>query len=144
MRTAMRSMQSPAFQRRHSVAAIYGTRPEAIKMAPVLRELEARSKSFRVSNIITSQHTDLLTPLLDLFSVKVDYELGVLRPGQSLDMLLSRLLSALDKTLGRCKPDLILVQGDTTSALAGALCAHHHGIPGAHVEAGLRNRDHRG
>jgi UDP-N-acetylglucosamine 2-epimerase (non-hydrolysing) len=121
------------------VAAVFGTRPEAIKMMPVLREIGARTSSFTLCNIITSQHTDLLDPLLECFQMRAHYSLSVLRPGQTLDQLLSRLLAALDAVLEQVCPDVLLVQGDTTSALAGGLAAHHHKIPVAHVEAGLRS-----
>ena len=123
------------------VAAVFGTRPEAIKMMPVLREIGARASTFSLCNIITSQHTDLLDPLLSQFQLSAHYSLLVLRPGQSLDQLLSRLLAALDTVLEQAAPDLLLVQGDTTSALAGSLAAHHHRIPVVHIEAGLRSGD---
>lgn len=120
-------------------ASIFGTRPEAIKLMPILRELQARPREFESVAIVTSQHTDLLDPLLELFAIRADHKLGVMRPGQSLDQLLGRLMLALDTTLDETKPDVILVQGDTTSALAGALAAHHRRIPLVHVEAGLRS-----
>jgi UDP-N-acetylglucosamine 2-epimerase (non-hydrolysing) len=121
------------------VAAVFGTRPEAIKMMPVLREIDARGPAFTLCNIITSQHTDLLDPLLRRFQLQSHHCLNVLRPGQTLDQLLSRLLAALDAVLEEASPDLLLVQGDTTSALAGGLAGHHHKIPVAHIEAGLRS-----
>lgn len=120
-------------------ASVFGTRPEAIKLMPVLREMQARASDFTPIAIVTSQHTDLLEPLLELFHIRPDHRLGVMRPGQTLDQLLGRLMMALDTTLDECKPDVILVQGDTTSALAGALAAHHRQIPLVHVEAGLRS-----
>jgi UDP-N-acetylglucosamine 2-epimerase (non-hydrolysing) len=123
------------------IAAVFGTRPEAIKMMPVLREIGARAPTFSLCNIITSQHTDLLDPLLLRFQLSAHHCLGVLRPGQTLDQLLSRLLAALDTVLEQAAPDLLLVQGDTTSALAGSLAAHHHRIPVVHIEAGLRSGD---
>jgi UDP-N-acetylglucosamine 2-epimerase (non-hydrolysing) len=120
-------------------ASIFGTRPEAIKLMPVLREMQARPHEFESVAIVTSQHTDLLNPLLDLFAIRADHKLGVMRPGQSLDELLGRLMLALSSTLDATQPDLIIVQGDTTSALAGAMAAHHRRIPLVHVEAGLRS-----
>lgn len=121
------------------VASIFGTRPEAIKMMPILREITRRRQQFSTTTIVTSQHTDLLDPLLSLFAISVDYKLGVLRPGQSLDHLFGRLMLALDAPLDEFEPDVVLVQGDTSSALAGALAAHHRKIPVAHIEAGLRS-----
>jgi UDP-N-acetylglucosamine 2-epimerase (non-hydrolysing) len=121
------------------VAAVFGTRPEAIKMMPVLREISARRRTFISCNIVTSQHTNLLDPLLLQFELAAHYRLKVLRPGQTLDQLLSRLLAALDEVLEQASPDILLVQGDTTSALAGGLAAHHHKIPVVHIEAGLRS-----
>ena len=106
---------------------------------PILRELQSRPREFESVAVVTSQHTDLLDPLLDLFAIRADHKLGVMRPGQSLDQLLGRLMLALDETLEATKPDVILVQGDTTSALAGALASHHRRIPLVHVEAGLRS-----
>lgn len=121
------------------VAAVFGTRPEAIKMMPVLREINARRRTFIPCNIITSQHTDLLDPLLLQFDLTAHYCLHVLNAGQTLDQLLSRLLAALDGVLEEASPDILLVQGDTTSALAGGLAAHHRRIPVVHIEAGLRS-----
>ncbi len=125
----------------HRVVSIFGTRPEAIKMVPILRELTHRGNEFQSIVINTAQHTDLLQPLLDYFETQVDHDLGVLRSGQSLDQLLARLLNALDGILDQIQPHAIMVQGDTTSALAGALAAHHRQIPVVHIEAGLRSGD---
>lgn len=124
---------------RKKIVSVFGTRPEAIKMVPILRELGRRPGEFESVVINTAQHTDLLQPLLDYFEAHIDHDLGVLRPGQSLDQLLARLLQALDPILDDVGPDAILVQGDTTSALAGALAAHHRQVPVAHIEAGLRS-----
>jgi UDP-N-acetylglucosamine 2-epimerase (non-hydrolysing) len=132
-------MLDQSFAGRRKVASVFGTRPEAIKMLPVMRELGSRPHLFTTCNIITSQHTDLLDPLLEYFGVAPDYRLGVLREGQSLDQLLARLLVKLDEILDQIRPDILLVQGDTTSALAGALSAHHRQIPTVHIEAGLRS-----
>lgn len=106
---------------------------------PILRELQSRPREFESVAVVTSQHTDLLDPLLDLFAIEASHKLGVMRPGQSLDQLLGRLMLALGETLDAVQPDVIIVQGDTTSALAGALASHHRKIPLVHVEAGLRS-----
>jgi len=123
------------------VAIVFGTRPEAIKLMPLLREFGRRAQAFRSSVIATSQHTDLLAPLLSTLRIGVDHHLPVQRSGQSLDQLLGKLLCALDPVLDAVKPDVIVVQGDTTSALAGALAGFHRRIEVVHVEAGLRSGD---
>lgn len=125
--------------RKIRVASVFGTRPETIKMAPVLRELERLSDRFESKVVLTSQHTSLIAPLLTFFGIAADFDLNILKAGQSLDELLGRLVIALDPVFEQCRPDVILVQGDTTSALAGALAAHHRQIPLVHIEAGLRS-----
>ena len=127
--------------RKIRVASVFGTRPETIKMAPVLRELDRRVDVFESIVVLTSQHTSLIAPLLDFFGIRGEVDLNILKVGQSLDQLLGRLIMALDPVFEKSKPDVILVQGDTTSALAGALAAHHKQIPVYHVEAGLRSRN---
>jgi UDP-N-acetylglucosamine 2-epimerase (non-hydrolysing) len=130
----------PASSRRSSrVAVILGTRPEAIKLMPLLREFARRGLSLNCHVICTSQHTDLLEPLLVDFDLKVDDYLGVLREGKSLDHLLGSLLISLNPLLERISPDVVVVQGDTTSALAGALAGFHRRCEVVHVEAGLRS-----
>jgi UDP-N-acetylglucosamine 2-epimerase (non-hydrolysing) len=121
-----------------TVLSIFGTRPEAIKLAPVLHELGLR-RCVRTVNVVTSQHTDLLLPFLKLFDIRVDHDLKAMQPGQHLNQLLARVLAAVDTVLEAEQPDLVMVQGDTTSALAGALAAFQRQIPVAHVEAGLRS-----
>lgn len=123
-----------------TVLSIFGTRPEAIKLAPVLHELSQRPRC-RVVNVVTSQHTDLLTPFLRLFDIAVDHDLRAMAPGQHLNLLLSKVIAAVDGVLATTSADLVLVQGDTTSALAGAIAAFQRGVPVAHVEAGLRSDD---
>ena len=124
----------------HKVMSVFGTRPEIIKFAPVLQELERRSE-FSTINVCTSQHTDLAAPFLKQFDLRVDYDLNTMRPGQSLTRLLARILDALEDILEAEKPDFLLVQGDTTSSLAGALAAFQRQIPVGHIEAGLRSGD---
>jgi UDP-N-acetylglucosamine 2-epimerase (non-hydrolysing) len=123
------------------VATIFGTRPEAIKLMPVLRALRSRSPAISSYAISTSQHTDLLSPLLTALGIEIAHHLGVLLPGQSLDQLLGRLMSAIDPVLNSMQPDCIVIQGDTTTALAGALAGFHRKLPVVHVEAGLRSGD---
>ncbi|MCE9534724.1 MAG: UDP-N-acetylglucosamine 2-epimerase (non-hydrolyzing) [Planctomycetes bacterium] len=124
-----------------TVLTLFGTRPEIIKLAPVIRQLDLYPKRFRTVNVSSGQHTDLLAPFVKLFAVRVDHDLGVLRPGQPLSQLFARVLSEFDPILVKEKPDIVLVQGDTTTAVAGALAAFHRGIPVGHVEAGLRTDD---
>jgi UDP-N-acetylglucosamine 2-epimerase (non-hydrolysing) len=118
---------------------IFGTRPEVIKLSPVIRQLTAFSKEFQTVNVSTGQHNELLYPFVELFDIHVAYDLQAMEPGQTPNQLCARVMSALDHVLDREQPDLIIVQGDTTTALAGALSGFHRRIPVAHVEAGLRS-----
>ena len=120
------------------VLTILGTRPEAIKLAPVLRELGERPNAFVSKVCVTGQHRELLAPMLAYFDIQPDYDLDVMRRAQRLPDLTGRLLRALNPVLESEKPDWVVVQGDTTSVMAGALAAFYHHIPVAHVEAGLR------
>jgi UDP-N-acetylglucosamine 2-epimerase (non-hydrolysing) len=117
---------------------IFGTRPEAIKIAPVIKELEKYPKKFKVINCVTAQHRQMLDQVLSLFEIKVDYDLNIMKEGQDLFYLNSRLMPSLKKVLEREKPDLCLVQGDTTSAFLGGLAAYYQKIKVGHIEAGLR------
>ncbi|MCU0705276.1 MAG: UDP-N-acetylglucosamine 2-epimerase (non-hydrolyzing) [Fimbriiglobus sp.] len=117
-----------------------GTRPEAIKLSPVITAL-ANAPAFRPIVVSSGQHTDLLTPFIAHFGVTVDHQLNVMEPGQSLNRLFARVLTEFDAVLGADVPDVLIVQGDTTTAAAAALAAFHRRIPVAHVEAGLRTED---
>ena len=123
-----------------TVLVVIGTRPEAIKLAPVVRALQADA-AFRCVVCVTGQHRDLVAPVLELFGIRADIDLGVMRPGQSLSDLTAAVLSAIDPHLERLRPEWVVVQGDTVSALAAAMAAHFRRIPVAHVEAGLRTGD---
>lgn len=118
---------------------IFGTRPEVIKLSPVIRQLAAFNQSFQTINVSTGQHNELLYPFVELFDIHVAYDLQAMEPGQTPNQLCARVMSALDHVLSEEQPDLIIVQGDTTTALAGALSGFHRRIPVAHVEAGLRS-----
>jgi UDP-N-acetylglucosamine 2-epimerase (non-hydrolysing) len=122
------------------VAAIFGTRPEAIKLAPVIRELEA-SPHFEPRVLVTAQHRSMLDPMLRLFGIEPHADLDLLAPGQSLTDVTVRALAGLSELLERERPDAVVVQGDTTTTLTGALAAYYHRVPVAHVEAGLRTGD---
>ena len=122
------------------ILIVFGTRPEVIKLWPVERALRARP-GCQVTLCNTGQHRELVPPLLQTFGMAPEVELGVMNPGQSLSSLLARLLDGLDAVLDALRFDWVVVQGDTTTALAAALAAHHRHVPVAHVEAGLRTHD---
>ena len=119
------------------VMSIFGTRPEAIKMCPVIKELESREKIKSVV-CLTGQHKEMLQPVMKLFEIKEDYNLRIMTENQSLSSITCKILDMLEELLNKEKPDMILVHGDTTSAYAAALSAFYHNIPVGHVEAGLR------
>lgn len=124
-----------------TIAIILGTRPEIIKLAPVIAALRSLSKvSLRL--ISTGQHDHLARQALEAFDLVPDRSLDLMTDNQSPSLFLAQLLPRLDETFAGCKPDGVLVQGDTTSALGGALAAFHRQIPVAHVEAGLRTNEH--
>jgi UDP-N-acetylglucosamine 2-epimerase (non-hydrolysing) len=122
------------------IAVVFGTRPEAVKMVPVIRALRARPE-FATLVISTGQHKQMLTQILERFDIKVDHEMDLMEPNQSLYRLSSKAIAAFEAILTGRKPDLMLVQGDTTTAFLGALCAFYAKIPVGHVEAGLRTND---
>jgi UDP-N-acetylglucosamine 2-epimerase (non-hydrolysing) len=128
---------------RKTVLTLFGTRPEVIKLAPVIGALEASPETFRTINVTSAQHTDLLYPFVRLFGIRVDHDLKVMAPHQPLNEVCARVLSRLDAILAETRPDVLLVQGDTTTAMAGALAAFHRRIRVGHVEAGLRSGDAR-
>ena len=119
---------------------VFGTRPEAIKLCPLIREL-CSHPHFAVRNCVTAQHRGMLDQVLDAFQVAPDHDLDLMRPQQSLCSLTARILEGLEPVLAAESPDMILVQGDTTTTMAAALAAFYHRIPVAHVEAGLRTGD---
>jgi UDP-N-acetylglucosamine 2-epimerase (non-hydrolysing) len=123
------------------VMLIFGTRPEAIKMAPVVRELQRYPREIQVSVVVTAQHRAMLDQVLKIFDIEPDYDLDIMLSGQTLSDITVRALSGLEKVMVAEKPDLVLVQGDTTTAFAGGLAAFYQQIPIGHVEAGLRTRD---
>jgi UDP-N-acetylglucosamine 2-epimerase (non-hydrolysing) len=128
-----------SLSRARTVLTLFGTRPEVIKLAPVIRALEADREHYRTINIASGQHTSLLYPFVKLFGIRIDHDLQVMQPAQNPNGVCSRVLAALDPILAAEQPDLLLVQGDTTTTFAGALAAFHHGIAVGHVEAGLRS-----
>lgn len=120
--------------------AVIGTRPEAIKMAPLLLRLR-REPGLDLRLCLTGQHRELIDPVLRLFDLDPDVDLALMAPGQSLNAFAARAVAALDEVFEEVAPDRILVHGDTTTALAAAIAAFHRGVPIAHVEAGLRSFD---
>ena len=122
---------------RKKVAIIFGTRPEAIKLCPVVLALQ-NDPAFDCKVCVTGQHKEMLYQVLDVFGVKPDVDLQLMRPNQTLGGLTSRAIAAIDEYLAKENPDIVMVQGDTTTVMAGALAAFYHHIPVAHVEAGLR------
>ena len=126
---------------RQRVLCIVGTRPEAVKMAPVIRALRRRAESFETQVCATAQHREMLDQVLELFRIVPDVDLDLMRPGQSPSEVAARVLLALEPVLRAERPDWVLVQGDTTTVLAAALCAQYNQVRVGHVEAGLRSFD---
>lgn len=122
------------------IMAVYGTRPEAIKMAPVIRALQASSR-FRPIVTVTGQHREILDQVNDLFRIVPDHDLNLIAPRQSLSHISASILTGLDEILAVDRPAALLVQGDTSSATAAAITAAYHQIPVVHIEAGLRSGD---
>ena len=126
---------------RLKVMTIFGTRPEAIKMAPVVLELQKYPEQIQPIVTVTAQHREMLDQVLQLFRIQPDYDLDIMSPSQTLFDITSRALTGLNEVLAEARPDLILVHGDTTTTFVGALAAFYHQIPVGHVEAGLRTGD---
>ena len=122
------------------VISIFGTRPEAIKMAPLVKELEKR-KEIESIVVVTAQHRQMLDSVLETFNIKPDYDLNIMKQGQTLDDITTRALTGLEEVIKKEKPDIVLVHGDTTTTFAGALAAFYNGTSIGHVEAGLRTYD---
>ncbi|HUB77395.1 MAG TPA: UDP-N-acetylglucosamine 2-epimerase (non-hydrolyzing) [Bryobacteraceae bacterium] len=123
------------------VLLIFGTRPEAIKLCPVLLHLRGRAEGFQVKCCVTAQHREMLDQVLQVFGVTPDYDLDLMLPGQTPAQTSARILAALEGVIAAERPDMVLVQGDTTTTFCGALAAFYARIPVGHVEAGLRTGD---
>ena len=119
---------------------IFGTRPEAIKLFPVINALKQQDK-MSCEVLVTAQHREMLDQVLHITGITPDHDLNIMQPGQSLDALTGRLLEGIGRILDSAKPDRVLVQGDTATAMVGALAAYYRQIPVSHVEAGLRSYD---
>lgn len=124
---------------RKSILTLFGTRPEVIKLAPILGQFERHADSIRTLNVASGQHPDLIYPFVDLFGIRIDRDLRLMTPNQHAHGSLHRIVREVTGILNRGYFDLVLVQGDTTTALAGALAGRMSGVPVAHVEAGLRS-----
>lgn len=122
------------------VIVVFGTRPEAVKMAPVIRALRAEKKSFEVVVCVTAQHREMLDQVLDIFEIEPEVDLNLMKHGQTLPGLTSEVLLKLTEVFQEVRPDVVLVHGDTTTALGASLAAFYARIPVGHVEAGLRTR----
>ena len=123
------------------VMTVIGTRPEAIKMAPVIKELESHPERIESLVCATAQHREMLDQVLNVFDISPDYDLNLMRPNQSLSQLTARLLTALDEVIIKEQPHWVLVQGDTTTVMVASLVAFYHQVMVGHVEAGLRTGD---
>jgi UDP-N-acetylglucosamine 2-epimerase (non-hydrolysing) len=123
------------------VLSVFGTRPEAVKLAPVILELQKHPERIRSVVCVTAQHREMLDQVLNWFQIEPDYDLNLMQPDQGLAEFASRALAAVSKVLQEVRPDVVLVQGDTTSVMMAALAAFYLRIPVGHVEAGLRTRD---
>ena len=121
-----------------TVLLVFGTRPEAIKMAPLVKEFQKDTKSFKTLVCVTGQHREMLDQVLRIFDITPDYDLNIMKQGQDLYDVTARVLTGMRDVLNEVKPDVVLVHGDTTTSTAAALAAFYQQIPVGHVEAGLR------
>lgn len=124
-----------------SVMLVFGTRPEAIKMAPLVKEFQKHPDMFRTTVCVTGQHRQMLDQVLEIFGITPDYDLNIMKQGQDLYDVTARVLTGMRSVLDEARPDLVLVHGDTTTSTAAALAAFYKQIPVGHVEAGLRTHN---
>lgn len=134
-------LTEPSPSRRRRVLFIFGTRPEAIKLCPIVLHMQTRPDEFDVKVCVTAQHREMLDQVLAVFRVQPDHDLNVMRPNQTLSQSTARIIAALEPVLLAEQPDLVVVQGDTTTTFCGALAAFYQRIAVGHVEAGLRTGD---
>ena len=124
-----------------TVMLVFGTRPEAIKMCPLVKEFQKNPQDFKTIVCVTGQHREMLDQVLTIFDVKPDYDLNIMKQGQDLYDITARVLTGMRDVFKECKPDVVLVHGDTTTSTAAALAAFYQQIPVGHVEAGLRTHN---
>lgn len=120
------------------VMTVFGTRPEAIKMAPIILAMQQRPDEFTPITVVTAQHREMLDQVLNIFHIQPDYDLNIMRPKQTLSGITTRVLTQLDEVLDDAQPDIVLVHGDTTTTFAASVSAFYHQTKLGHVEAGLR------
>ena len=120
---------------------VFGTRPEAIKMAPLVKAFQEKKEDFETIVCVTGQHREMLDQVLHLFDIKPDYDLNIMKQGQDLYDITSRVLLGMRDVFKVCRPDILFVHGDTTTSTAAALAGFYQQIPVAHIEAGLRTYD---
>ena len=120
------------------ILLVFGTRPEAIKMAPLVKKLQQDNGHFCVQVCVTGQHREMLDQVLSVFEIRPDYDLNIMKQGQDLYDVTSRVLLGMREVLRTGRPDIVLVHGDTTTSTAAALAAFYQQIPVGHIEAGLR------
>ena len=123
------------------IMLVFGTRPEAIKMCPLVKEFQKHTEDFKTIVCVTGQHREMLDQVLTIFDVKPDYDLNIMKQGQDLYDVTARVLTGMRDVFKECKPDVVLVHGDTTTSTAAALAAFYQQIPVGHVEAGLRTHN---
>lgn len=124
-----------------TVMLVFGTRPEAIKMAPLVKTLESHADEFRTLVCVTGQHRQMLDQVLDIFHIRPDFDLNIMRAGQDLYDVTTKVLTGMREVLTTARPDIVLVHGDTTTSMSAAMAAFYARIPVGHVEAGLRTHD---
>ena len=124
-----------------TILLVFGTRPEAIKMAPLVKRLQSEPGKFKTVVCVTAQHRQMLDQVLHIFDIKPDYDLDIMKPNQDLYDVTSRVLLGMRDVLKEVQPDVVLVHGDTTTSTAAALAAFYQQIPVGHVEAGLRTHN---
>lgn len=123
------------------IMLVFGTRPEAIKMCPLVKEFQKHTEDFETIVCVTGQHREMLDQVLNIFEVKPDFDLNIMKQGQDLTDVTARVLTGMRDVFARCRPDVVLVHGDTTTSTAAALAAFYQQIPVGHVEAGLRTHN---
>lgn len=138
MKTQVIEIMGGNNMRRLKVMTVFGTRPEGIKMAPIVKVME-NTEEIESIVCVTAQHREMLDQVLDIFRIKPDYDLNIFKPGQTLTGITTKALEGLEKVIVETRPDLLLVQGDTTTVFAGALAAFYQKVKVGHVEAGLRS-----
>ena len=124
-----------------NILIIFGTRPEAIKMAPLVREFQKHPDKFNTKICVTAQHREMLDQVLDFFEIKPDYDLDIMKPGQNLYELTSKIIESLKIVLEEFKPEYVFVHGDTTTTMAASISSFYYGAKVCHVEAGLRTNN---